>query len=63
MSLASSVASSLDDLPIDLGDLPQMIQFECNETCAWFEVFAGMSGRGDQKLVAAGGEDIGRFAI
>jgi hypothetical protein len=33
------------------------------ETCARFEVFAGMSGHGDQKLVAAGGEDIGRFAI
>ena len=32
------------------------------ETCARFEVFAGMSGHGDQKLVAAGGEDIGRFA-
>ena len=34
-----------------------------HETCARIEVFAGMSGRGDQKLVAAGGEDIGRFAI
>jgi hypothetical protein len=32
------------------------------ETCARFEVFAGMRGRGDQKLVAAGGEDIGRLA-
>ncbi len=50
MSLESSVASSLDSLPIDLGDLPQMIQFECYETCAWFEVFAGMSGHGDRKL-------------
>jgi len=34
-----------------------------HETCARIEVFAGMSERGDQKLVAAGGEDIGRLAI
>ena len=27
------------------------------------DVFAGMIGNGDQTLVAAGGEDIGRFAI
>jgi hypothetical protein len=27
------------------------------------DVFAGMIGNGDHTLVAAGGEDIGRFAI